>query len=358
MNPIRVLVAGHDLGGINLLVPLLRNWAGSQTVKAEFLSAPVLRRDVSHLVPNVVLAHASSDLTEQMCHRRSELDGYLARVLAEGRYDAVICGTSAHALLERRLFLAAPRAGIPTVAFCDMWWAYAERFHDGETWALPDRLWVIDKTMADAAAQVSWPRPLPIDIVGSPLFGELARSRKNSGRNGSAIRFISEPVSTKFPDARIDEFALADMLVSSVCAAGLESTVVIRPHPADSQEGWRRWVFSRRNQGVALETLPIDEAIPDTARAVGISSILLTEMRMCGVPVASLQPRDADLSYYCLPFESLGIARIADASELASWLAALADNGLPADMAIHLNATAHATHLLTSLVQAGRHSVS
>lgn len=350
MKPIRVLVAGHDLGGINLLVPLLRQWGTGTQIKAEFLSAPVPRRDVGQLIPDLAMVDGSTDLTEQMCHRRNELDRFLSKVLMAGNYDAVVCGTSANALLERRLFLAARAAGVPSVAFCDMWWAYAERFHDGESWTLPDRLWVIDDTMRDAVMQVHWPRPLPVDVVGSPLFGDLARRRQaHDGVRGEAIRFISEPASTKFPDAGIDEFALGDTLIAAVRAAGSRAPVVVRPHPADSQEGWRRWVYARRHHGASMETLPIEAAISDTARAVGVSSILLTEMRMCGVPVASIQPKEADPLYYCLPFEALGITRVRGKDDLAAWLSSPVDGTPPAAAAIHLNATDNAARLLIEL---------
>lgn len=352
MRQLRILVAGHDMGGINLLLALMRGWSGDADIRAEFLCPPVLRRDIGHQFPDLVFAPGAVDLTEHMFHRRPELDRYLGDLLARGRYDAVICGTSAHALLERRLLLAARKAGIPSVAFCDMWWAYAERFHDGETWTLPDRLWVIDEAMAKAAALVAWPHALPIDIVGSPLFGELARKRGQSANRGNAIRFISEPVSTKFPDVGIDEFALADMLVSVVQKTGLQLPVVIRPHPVDSLESWRRWIYARRHLGVRLDDLPIEAAIPDTIRAVGISSILLTEMRMCGVAVASLQPSDADLSYYCLPFDMLGISRIADAPELAVWLGRASDCDGPAPKAasIHLESVSAAKRLIVESI--------
>lgn len=348
MRHLRILVAGHDMGGVNLLLALMRCWSEDADISAELLCPPVLRRDIGHQFPEFAFAPGAEDLTEHMFHRRPELDRYLGDLLTRGRYDAVICGTSAHALLERRLLLAARKADIPSVAFCDMWWAYAERFHDGETWTLPDRLWVIDEAMAEAAAQVAWPDALPIDIVGSPLFGELARKRGQSENRGNAIRFISEPVSTKFPNVGIDEFALADMLVGVVQETGLKLPVVIRPHPVDSLESWRRWIYARRHLGVRLDDLPIEAAIPDTIRAVGISSILLTEMRMCGVAVASLQPSDADLTYYCLPFDTLGIARIADAPALATWLvrASDGDGAAPKAASIHLDSAAAAKRLI------------
>jgi hypothetical protein len=349
MSPLKVLVAGHDWGGLNVLAPLLRAWTNNSELEVEFLAAPEVRRDFAHRVPGLALAPMSGALSEWLCHRQGELDAFLGQVLERGAYQAIVCGTSAHALLERRMFMAARARGIPSVALCDMWWAYAERFHDGEAWTLPDVLWVLDETMHHAASAVKWPHPLKIEVVGSPLFGELAcrRARHETG-DARAVRFISEPASTKFPEARIDEFELAEMLLESLRDIDDATPLVIRPHPTDAIETWRRWVHTRRDAGAEMETLPADEAMKDTRVAVGISSIFLAEMRMCGIPTASLQPPDAELSYFCLPFEELGIARLTDREALTRWLGAPRE-GAPAAAAVHLGAIEAATASLMKL---------
>ena len=347
---LRILVAGHDWGGLNLLVPLLRQWQGHGRLATHFVGTPVVRRDLEHLVRGVELAPGLESFDEWLSSHPAQLESFLAGLLQRGRYDLVLCSTSAHAPLERRLFRAARAAGIPSVAFCDMWWAYAERFREAGEWCLPDRLWVVDDRMRDAAAAVEWPAPLPIEVIGSPLFGHLAARRVDqSSARGGSIRFVSEPVSTKYPEARIDEFALAEMLVDVARSIGSAAPLVIRPHPADSQETWRRWIFARRDRGVTLETLPVDEAIADTQVAVGISSILLTEMRMCGVPAASLQPPTADANYFCLPFDSMGIVRIETRQALAQWLLAPGDGRVPEAATLHVDAMSKATNRVVEL---------
>jgi hypothetical protein len=349
---IRVLVAGHDWGGINILAPLLRAWSRDEGIAPEFLGAPVIRRDLLHRIPGLSLVGVSEELTEWLCHRPAELDRFLRDRLELARYDVILCSTSAHALLERKLFAIGRGLGIPTIAFCDMWWAYAERFHDGDTWAIPDRIWVIDEVMQQAARALEWPQPVHIEVVGSPLFGELAHLRDHRDQDGSVIRFISEPASTKFPEARIDEFALADMLVAARDRAGLALPIVVRPHPTDLVEAWRRWAFARRDQDVHIETLPLDEAVKQTRMAVGISSILLAELRMCGIAVASVQPDSASAEYYCLPFEELGIARVASVEGLASWLSTPGPMAPPPAARLHLDAVAAATRSLRAVVAA------
>jgi hypothetical protein len=353
--PVRVLVAGHDWGGINLLVPLLRRWRDDGRIAPEVVASPTLRRDISQLVRGQAVAPDLDAFDDWLSSNPLELERFLAGVLARGRYDLVLCSTSAHAPLERRLFRAARTAGVPSIAFCDMWWAYAERFRDAGEWFLPDRLWVVDERMRAAAASVEWPAPLQIEVVGSPLFGELA-SRRGTGasRDDGTIRFVSEPVSTKYPEARIDEFALAEMVVDVAREIGLATSVVIRPHPVDSQETWRRWIFARRARGVMLETLPVEEAIADTAMAVGISSILLAEMRMCGIPTASLQLPNTDSAYYCLPFEAMGITRLATREALGHWLRAPRVSDTPVAQDLHVGSAERITELI--LVMPRRHS--
>ncbi len=351
MKPLAILVAGHDWGGLNVLAPLLRAWGDDPRFAVDFIGTPVVRRDLSSLVPGLRFAPASERLTDWVAHREPELDALLRDLLNHRRYDVVVCSTSAHSILERHLFAAARAALVPSIAFCDMWWAYAERFYDGTRWMLPDRLWVIDDAMRAAASEIEWPHPLPVDIVGSPLFADLMRRRSERGdRAGRAVRFVSEPVSIKFPEARIDEFALAEVLVNAVHDAGLDMPVVIRPHPVDSAEAWRRWCFARRHLNVEYDTLPLSEAIADSRFAVGISSILLTEMRMCGVPAAALQPRDADKSYYCLPFDELGIALLPEQSDLIAWFKA-SHGSVPPASAKHSSAIETATELLLAMTK-------
>lgn len=352
MSTLKVLLAGHDWGGLNVLAPLVQAWSTDTRISVEFLAAPALRRDFGNRVPGLVLAPLANELTEWLCYRRGELDAYLDRVLAEGGYQAVVCSTSAHALLERRLFEVARIRNIPTVALCDMWWAYAERFRDDETWTLPDILWVLDEPMSQAAHAVAWPRPLQIEVIGSPLFCDLAgRRAAHVSGDARAVRFISEPASTKFPDARIDEFETAELLLSALRDTGLELPLVIRPHPAEALEAWRRWVYTHRDRGVEIETLPLAEAMKDTRMAVGISSILLAEMRMCSIPAASIQLPSTDYTYFCLPFEELEIARLETPAAIKDWLRKPGADTPPPAAAVHVAALETATVSLLNLAE-------
>lgn len=351
MSPIRVLVATHDWGGLNLLVPLLRTWVADPRFDPYLLAMPGVRGEVADLVPGIALADGSLELSSKLANNADELGRLLTRI-ADKNYSAVVCGTSLHSTLERRLCIAARSAKIPSVAFCDMPWALTERFRQGHEWALPDRLWVVDERTRNAALAIEWPQPLPIDIVGNPMLGEVARHHATSpSTRGRSIRFISEPASIEFPQASIDEFALAELLLAAARPA-ITSPIVIRPHPVEPQEAWRRWTYARRDAGVMMDTLPLGPAIADSSVAVGICSMLLIQMRLLGVPAASLQLPEADSAYFCLPFEEYGVTTIASRNELAKWLRSENEKPPVAIAPLHLSAVETATRLLFEMVSA------
>lgn len=346
---VHLLAAGNDHGGLNLLAPLLRAWQGDPRFAAAFVGTPSVRREMSARVPGLSFPTWTAGVTEHLCADAGEFDAYLKRSLARREWDVVVCATSLSSLLEKRLIRAARRIGLRAIAFCDMWWAYEERFRDGRQWSIPSTVWVLDERMRDEIARVRWPRRPAIEVVGSPLFQELAELRGGGGSIDGAIRFVSEPASSKFPLSGVDEFALAEQLVTTARAAGIKTRIVVRTHPVDPIEPWRRWVWKWRDQGVELDAMPLTPCIADTVRAVGISSMLLAEMAACGVPTASLQWPGTDPAYYCLPFEDFAIARLTSIEALERWLTTS-----PGDGALGARAGAHASSIerITALLLA------
>jgi hypothetical protein len=358
-TPARVLVAGHDFGGLNLLVPLLRVWQGDPRLTAAFVSTPAVCREMSSQVPGLRFPPWVGGITEYLCANADELDAHLARVLSRDEWNTVLCATSRVSLLEKRLMRVARATGLHTIAFCDMWWAYEDRFRDGRQWSVPDTLWVLDERMRDEISQIAWPQRPAIEVVGSPLFQQLMDLRSGPGSINGAIRFISEPASSKFPRSGVDEFELAEQLVVTVRTAGLKTRIVVRTHPADPIEQWRRWAWRMREQAVELDTMPLAQCIADTARAVGISSMLLSEMAICGVPTASLQWPGTDPGYYCLPFEEFGIVRLSSVETLERWLTAGAEGGATRTRAgVHAGAIERITACLVGEHEMSRRTVA
>lgn len=330
-RPARVLVAGHDSGALNVLRPLLRAWINRDDLDPWFVSTPSVLRDMQEQVAGLRSPAWSGEITESVAASRGDLDSVFSRHLDEDRWDAIVCGTSRLCLLEKRLLTAARTRGIRSFAFCDMWWAYRERFRDGDELCLPDTLWVVDPRMQNEAA-LAIPELAGIEVVGSPFFEEIAELRLRQAQpaaGGQVIRFFSEPASGKFPAAGIDEFELAELLLDVARHAGITRKIVVRTHPLDAVEHWRRWAWRHRHHDVELDVEPLDECMASTGLALGISSIILAEMAMSGIPTASIQLQGADPDYYCLPFHEFGIARIASREALLSWLVSDAERSQP-----------------------------
>ena len=319
--PRRVLVAGNDHGGLNLLAPLLSRWAETGEIDAAFLGSAAARREMAFRVAGLRLAAWPETPFDAAADPREGVARLAERLRREG-WQAVLTGTSLAAVVEKRLWRAAAEAGVPSLAYCDMWWGYRERFGDGDGECLPGTVLAVDARMADEIRKLAWSAPFRIVEVGSTLFERLAGQRAEAAgaRDSGALRFVSEPASTAFPGAGIDEFEVAETLVATARASGIARSVVIRPHPAEPAEPWRRFVFAHAAMDVRLDVLPLDRTFADTWAAVGISSMLLAEYAAAGIPSASFVADAGDPAYLCLPFASLGIARLSNASELARWL--------------------------------------
>jgi hypothetical protein len=352
-TPARVLVSGHDIGGLNLLAPLLRAWSSGGAIAAEFVGDGDSQRELDARLPGATFVRHVLDA--DVLSDTQRLDADLDCLIARSGCDAVLTATSSTCPIERRLILAAARRKVPTVAFCDMWWAMDTRFREPDALARPDELWLVD-AVPDDAEPAPWKEPPALHVIGHPLYAQ----RIAQGWSGAApvergarriVRFISEPASTRFPRARVDEFALAELALAALRAVEPAASFVVRPHPTEAVEPWRRWCWARRDDAVALDVEPMEACFETTARAIGIASSLLVEMRLAGIPAAVLRTPGADPAYYALPFAQMGLAVVATRDELAAWLQRV-DSPLPAAADRHRDAVSRATALLLRLVSA------
>ncbi len=320
----RVLVAGHDIGAINVLAILLQEWAADPALETWFAGTPAVVREVRWRVPGVRIVPWAEALTEAAAANAQVLDGLFAREVQSGEWDCVLCGTSAGVALERRLLHHARRIGLPSLSYCDMWAAYEDRYRGPEGWAVPDVVLAVDERMEAEISCLPWPSATTFRAVGHPLYEQTRHRRTVPGQRGEAIRFVSEPTSSRFPSAGIDEFEVAECILQALRSTGSARRFVVRTHPVDPIEPWRRFVWRHRQDGVELDVVPLEVCLTDTWAAFGISSVLLVEMAMAGIPVASFQPVGADPAYYCLPFDEFGIFRLGDAPGIATWLETVA----------------------------------
>jgi hypothetical protein len=110
------------------------------------------------------------------------------------------------------------------------------------------------------------------------------------------------------------------MLVEVLDEVHKADRLLFRLHPRDDTEAWRRFAYLHREKGVALDYEPSWVSYSSTEMAIGISSMMLTELAIFGVPVASFHVPRSEESYYCLPEKDLGISVVRSRGELRAWL--------------------------------------
>lgn len=314
----RLLLAAHDAGGVNVIATLAAAWRTDERISISFAGTPAVCRDLLWRVPDVGVVPWAGALGDAVVADPLALDALLRDRVRRGDWDAVVCGTSAKGALERRLIVHAANLGIPSFSLCDMWWDYQARYRDGAGWAVPDHLLVVDERMALDCAAMGWPRRPVTTVVGNPFLDGVVSRRVRAPRSTGALRFLSEPASSYYPDVRVDEFLAARTVFDTLRAIDPSRRFVVRTHPTEPMEPWRRFASVA---GAELDVLPYDECLEDTWRAVGLSSMMLLEMSLAGVPSASFRPAGSVLDYFCLPFEDFGVATL-DADVIGHWLQA------------------------------------
>jgi len=341
----RVLLVAHDRGGVNLLAPLLSHWhCNVPRIEAAFLSTPAIQYEMASITdgrypPAAVRKKGPGESTGPFNGIRAvQLDGVgdafvgrsawtftdddLFRILTGSQWDLVLTGTSALSSMEKSVWRVCRELSIPCAALCDMWTEYKLRLTADGGELLVDHLLVIDERM-DQEVKEAFDAPPRTKVVGSPHFDQLLENRQRPQAHRQFIRFISEPIAALFPKAGIHEFYAAEMVIEALEHVGLAASLLLRPHPQDDSEGWRRFAYDYRANGVALDSEPSWACPLSTKAAIGLSSMMLIELALAGIPVASLQLPGSDSSYYCLQETEFGIAVVRSAQDLAEWIVKL-----------------------------------
>lgn len=315
-----VLLVGHDRGGVNLLAPLLYSWMEKEgPIEASFLGTPEVEYEVSSFLPAAKLISRNYLVRRERKYGWTFRDSELEAILKGGKWDFILTGTSIRSDLEKNMWRLARKYSIPTAAICDMWTDYKRRFETDSIRVLPDALLVLDERMA-VETKAIFGDLIKIKVVGSPHFSHLIRMGRKWSRAASKVRFVSEPVAAFFPGAGIHEFHIAEIIIEVLKEVGRTSDLVLRPHPQDDSEAWRRFTFPFRHLGVTLDSEPSWACYLSTRAAIGLASMMLMEYAIASVPVASFHLPGSDETYYCLPEKELGITVLRSKSDLKDWL--------------------------------------
>ena len=324
-----IALAAHDPGGASVLVaaaPALRA-RGHGLLWLPAGPASRLWREAGEYVPDAVDAIAA------------------AAALAQALPGLLLTGASFLDDFERELWSAGRKLRIPSLAVVDSWSNLERRFQFADaTSEQPDALGVIDENTRAQIADEKWCRAR-IFVVGQPHLAartERLRRRRRARPSGSAKRivFFSEPIGEDYgPTARgFTQFEVAT-LAAQALAEYPGIVMDVKPHPREADADWRDWLARTPNTRLAAEDTETLLAAADGV--LGITTIVLIEATLAGIPALSLQPERTAIVNPALEEMVQIVTRRKDTiATVRAWLAGLGRSAKPSPRAEELLAGA------------------
>jgi len=273
------MFAAHDIGGANMLAPVMPLAIRAGHEVFPFADGPALA--------------AWRGMTAKDCDKLTSL----ASAVGETAPDLIITGTSRASEMERSLWRIGIERGVTTIAVIDSWVNFHNRFIDASgAEILPDAICVIDEWCRRRIEAEGW-CGARIHVVGHPhlqeRLGRTTALRKGRTRAETPrLTFFSEPIREVMGFAK-DQFWAAGEMVRALGGIG-PACFTVKPHPTEKAETWRRWRDHFKN----VKHVEIEIAGEDDAEALfiksdvvtGIHSIALIEANFLGIPVITMQP--------------------------------------------------------------------
>ena len=334
VRPKQILFAAHDPGGANIILPIIEFFAALE----EFMLFLVMLGPANHRIhperANITELSVAGSGVDGFPNEQSTSDLEIDKIFQNYRFDLVFTATSYHSNLERLIIREGLKRNIPVASIIDCWSNYHSRFLYRETYAYPDVLFVCDQTMGESILQQGIPSK--IIVSGNPHLEILLKNYpaiKKIDRDGKCkIRFFSDNSRLYYPDKEIDEFVIVENLVRFIVERDRAVELLVRPHPMESIEPWyKHFIFLKskydlHNITLTLDEVPIEKVLEDSFIAVGLSSMVLIETAICGIPTFSYQVDMPYENYFYLPFEDYGIKRLCSHEDLKDLFSELDPN--------------------------------
>lgn len=276
----RLIFAAGDVGGARALAPVahLAATSGHQTWV------------VKHGA--IVDDHVGQDVAWQWVNPTTNWQSLFAKI----NPTMVVFASSIIDTMALDLALAAQHKGLPTAHILDNWSNYSARLvHQNGQRLSPDVYAVMDD-LAYQSALGEGVDPACLVITGTPA---LAHVKAHVPNPVGGIIFASEPVSLDQgrdpaqPSFRgYTEDQILALLLGVLQPWGGQINLQVFPHPREDPVGLAQ-VIQTHGGDVPCTVLKTDEkpaALMDARAIVGMSSILLYDSWLAGLPTLSLQP--------------------------------------------------------------------
>ena len=221
-----------------------------------------------------------------------------APVLPTPPPDIIVTGTGSTEL-ERTLWSNASAQKFPTIGLLESWVNVSPRFLRNQADIQPAGLGVPDEELREMITAEGWCNA-QITVIGQPhLQGIIARltakRSRRANKDRAKVLFLSEVMP---PDSSPDWRGFQQFDVASGVFEGLRNvsglSLVICAHPREDADLWRQWLAARVIPNrVRLEfndTMDSEDLLIDADYVIGMTSMMLIEAHLLGVPVLSLQP--------------------------------------------------------------------
>jgi len=286
-----IVVVARQAGSANAFVPLLKQF-----------------REGNFRVHTFAFVHAYGIFTKNKIDAAliEEFDTSLFSDISEP--SILLTGTSECADEDHRFWQWAKSRGIPSLAFVDSWVSYWQRFTPSgvaqQRFSLmPNLIGVIDRFMYDRLVDNGCDEKLLI-ITGNPAFDCLRQyvPREQEDIVGTYgedyVLFIGEPFNNKSLGENEKEvlgYTEAEVLRMTANAMqmieGEKLKLVVRPHPRGGCTGEIKSIIdSHSNIVVDAGRFNSRDLVACGKAVVGMTSMLLYEASLMGVPAISIRP--------------------------------------------------------------------
>ena len=321
-----LLFVAHDPGGMNVILPVVRYYVALQQKDAPRLrlmfAGAARERAIKEGLSKFLIEIPVSPILG-FPNEFETTDSDVLGVFEEVNPTVVITATSYNSNIEWLAWKIAEMRGIPSVALFDYWGAYKERFEKNGAYVVPYHMVVTDEYMANSLhSYLGHIAPERIVIAGNTNLEYLALkiqtgreySQRTKEHGVQAIRFFSENNWHYFPEGPINEFRLVEEMLTILHKEKTPiKRYIVRPHPMENRQEWEDFckVVSLRFSDIQCEvdTQSFDEVLQDSSSiAVGITSMALIELSVCGIPTFSYQVKIPKEAIPKAPLSEYGIS--------------------------------------------------
>ena len=232
-------------------------------------------------------------------------------------YAFVLAGTSISGNLEKSFVSKSREQNVPVFSVLDHWCEYNIRFQDeeGQLNAIPDVIFVPDEIARHDLLEMGVPGQ-QIIISGHPAFDVARKAAEGFSKERREavlgrlprgfqdyILFVSEPVEDDHSDKNLgySEFSTLDGLCHSLSQLEGEARIslVIKLHPREHKSKYDTVVRKYKGLNIISVKDEIDrfDLILSAKLVLGISSMLLLEAAVLGLPVYCIAPGTEGASF-------------------------------------------------------------